>query len=91
MEWLNACGWGAEMAAVATLRNGPPLDLAPAGSVLVAPGVWLCEEDGHGSVFVWGMAVSVWDATDIVGRRLAAVQLVETRSAGHAEVAAGFG
>ena len=79
------------MAAVATLRKGPPLDIAPAESVGVAPGVSLCEAADRGAVFVWGMVVSCWDATDVVGRRLAAVQLVETRSAGHAEVAAGFG
>ena len=79
------------MAAVATLRKGSPLPMAPGGAEEVAPGVWLCEGGEGGSVFVWGMAVSVWDTTDVVGRRLAAVQLVETRSAGHAEVAAGFG
>lgn len=79
------------MSGVATLRKGPPLGMVPAGSVGVAPGVSLLEDADRASVFVWGMAVSCWDAGDVVGRRLAAVQLVETRSAGHAEVAAGFG
>jgi len=58
---------------------------------MVAPGVWLAEDAEGGSVFVWGMAVSVWDGSDVVGRRLAAVQLVRTVAAGHGEVAAGFG
>jgi len=53
--------------------------------------VWLFEDADGGSVFVWGMAVSVWDGADVVGRRLAAVQLVKTRAAGQGEVAAGFG
>ncbi|HXH56839.1 putative transposase [Iamia sp.] len=74
-----------------TLRKGPPLDMTPAEAVAVAPGVSLCEESDRCVVFVWGMVVSCWDTADVVGRRLAAVQLVETRSAGHAEVAAGFG
>ena len=42
-------------------------------------------------MFVWGMAVSCWDAGDIVGRRLAAVQLVATGAATQVEVGAGFG
>ena len=67
------------------------MPVVPAGSVLVAPGVSLAEDADGGSVFVWGMAVSVWDGSDAVGRRLAAVQLVATRTAGHGEVAAGFG
>ncbi len=79
------------MAAVGTLRKGPPLDMAPAESVTVASGVSLCEAADRGAVFVWGMVVSCWDTADVVGRRLAAVQLVETRSAGHGEVAGGFG
>jgi len=79
------------MAAVASMRKGPPLDLALAGAIAVAPGVSLCEDGDRASVFVWGMVVSCWDAADVVGRRVAAVQLVETRSAGHAEVADGFG
>jgi prepilin-type processing-associated H-X9-DG protein len=65
--------------------------MAPAGSVEVGQGVGLWETDEGGSVFVWGMAVSVWDGGDVVGRRLAAVQLVETRAAGHGEVAIAFG
>lgn len=44
-----------------------------------------------GAVFVWGMAVSCWDSGDVVGRRLAAVQLVVTGAATQVEVAAGFG
>ncbi|MEW6296075.1 MAG: putative transposase [Candidatus Diapherotrites archaeon] len=50
----------------------------------------LVENDEGGAVFVWGMAVSCWDAGDVVGRRLAAVQLVATGAATQVEVGAGF-
>jgi len=49
------------------------------------------ENEEGGAVFVWGMAVSCWDTGDIVGRRLAAVQLVTTGAATQIEVGAGFG
>jgi len=51
----------------------------------------LFENDEGGAVFVWGMAVSCWDPGDVVGRRLAAVQLVATGAATQIEVGAGFG
>ena len=73
------------------MRPGQPLPLAPAGSVAVAPGVDLLELDAGGVVFTWGRASSWFDAGDVVGRRLAAVQLVETRAAQHGEVASAFG
>jgi transposase len=59
--------------------------------VRVSDAVALVENDEGGAVFVWGMAVSCWDAGDIVGRRLAAVQLVTTGAATQVEVAGGFG
>lgn len=73
------------------MQRGQPLPLSPAGSVSVAPGVDLYEVDAGGVVFVWGRASWCWDASDVVGRRLAAVQLVETGSARHGEVTAAFG
>jgi prepilin-type processing-associated H-X9-DG protein len=40
---------------------------------------------------IWGMATSCWSTGDVVGRRLAAVNLVETGAARHIEVARAFG
>lgn len=76
---------------VVGMRRGAPLPLVPAGSVVVAPGVDLVEVEEGGVVFVWGRATWFWEAGDVAGRRLAAVQLVETCSGRHGEVAAGFG
>ncbi|MGI8808728.1 MAG: putative transposase, partial [Acidimicrobiales bacterium] len=73
------------------MRRGQQLPLAPAGSVAVAPGVDLLEVAEGGVVFVWGRATWCWEPGDATARRLAAVQLVETRSARHGEVAVGFG
>ena len=78
-------------AGLAGVRRGQPLPLRPAGSVRVSAAADLIENDEGGAVFVWGMAVSCWDAGDVVGRRLAAVQLVATGAATQVEVAAGFG
>lgn len=78
-------------AGLAGVRRGQPLPLCPAGSVQVSAGVALTENDDGGAVFVWGMAVSCWDTGDVVGRRLAAVQLVATGAATQVEVGAGFG
>ena len=69
-----------------------PLPLAPGGSVRVAAGVALLEHgDGFGSVFLWGMAAWSWGAGDQVARRLAAVQLVESKAATQRQVAGVFG
>ncbi len=46
---------------------------------------------GCGSVFLWGMAAWSWGADDRVARRLAAVQLVESKAARQRRVAAAFG
>lgn len=68
-----------------------PLPLAPGGSVHVAAGVAFLEDDeGSGSVFLWGMAAWSWRADDQVARRLAAVQLVESKAARQRQVAAAF-
>lgn len=69
-----------------------PLPLSPGGSLQVAPGVaFLEEDDGSGSVFLWGMASWSWAASDRVARRLAAVQLVESKAASQRRVADAFG
>src|SRR5579859_4732561 len=80
-----------EGAGLAGVRRGQPLPLRPAGSVGVSDAADLVENDEGGAVFVWGMAVSCWERGDIVGRRLAAVQLVVTGAATQVEVGAGFG
>ena len=54
-------------------------------------GVHLVENEQGGAVFLWGMAAWCWEPGDVAGRRLAAVQLVETGAASPGEVAAGFG
>ncbi|MGH9005603.1 MAG: helix-turn-helix domain-containing protein, partial [Acidimicrobiia bacterium] len=69
-----------------------PLPLAPGGSLRVAAGVAFLEDDeGSGSVFLWGMAAWSWGGGDRVARRLAAVQLVESKAARQRQVAAAFG
>ena len=73
------------------MQRGQPLPLTQAGSVPVAPGVDLLEVEAGGVVLVWGRATSCFDAGDMVGRRLAAGQLLETKAARHGEVAAALG
>lgn len=81
------------MVAVASVRKGPPLPVpaAPPGSVPIATGVDLIEGDEGGVVFLWAMAAWCWAPGHVASRRLAAVQLVETRSASRRAVAAAFG
>lgn len=77
--------------AASTLDAMAPLPLAPGGSLHVAAGVAFLEDDeGSGSVFLWGMAAWSWGAEDRVARRLAAVQLVESKAARQRQVAAAF-
>ena len=60
--------------------------------VRVADGVTFSEaDDGSGAVFLWGTAAWFWAAGDRAARRLAAVQLVETKAARQRHVAAAFG
>ena len=69
-----------------------PLALHPVGSIPVADGIALLEdEDGAGSVFIWGQAAWAWDASDSAARRLCAVQLVNADAADQRAVAASFG
>jgi hypothetical protein len=57
-----------------------PLPLTPAGSVGIADGVAFFEDvEGNGSVFLWGMASWSWTGGDRAARRLAAVQLVNSK------------
>jgi prepilin-type processing-associated H-X9-DG protein len=75
-----------------TLVEMPPLPLAPDGSVRVADGVAFFEdESGCGSVFLWGMAAWNWQEDDGVARRLAAVQLTDSKAASQRQVACAFG
>jgi len=68
-----------------------PLPLVPPGSVMVADGVSLLEDDnGTGTVFVWGQATWTWDGSDVAARRLAAVHLVNAKAASQRQVAAAF-
>src|SRR5664280_2883575 len=58
----------------------------------VADGVAFLEDpEGNGSVFLWGMAAWCWRAGDPAGRRLAAVQLVNSKAARQRQVADAFG
>ncbi len=69
-----------------------PLPLAPAGSIHVASGVDFLEDaEGSGSVFLWGMAAWCWRGGDAAARRLAAVQLVNSKAARQRQVAEAFG
>jgi hypothetical protein len=69
-----------------------PLPLAPSGSSHVADGVAFREDtEGNGSVFLWGMAAWCWQSDDPVARRLAAVQLVNSKAARQRQVADAFG
>ena len=81
------------MAVAATkMRAMQPLPLAPSGSSRVADGVAFLEDaEGNGSVFLWGMAAWSWRAGDQVARRLAAVQLVDSKAARQRQVADAFG
>jgi len=72
------------------VMRGRPLPLEPAGSVRINHAAQLLETNEGGAVFVYGMATWCYEPGDVVGRRLAAVQLVETSTAGPTEVAAAF-
>ena len=72
------------------VADGRPLPLQPAGSVEIGPGVHLLETDEGGAVFLHGMATWCWEPSDVVGRRLAAVQLAETKATAPGRVAAAF-
>jgi hypothetical protein len=92
--WDNVAVAVAEVlrcAGIGGVRKGRPLPLEPAGSVSIAPGVQLLETDQGGVVFLWGMAAWCWGPGDVVGRRLAAVSLVEVGAAFPGEVANAFG
>lgn len=63
------------------VADGRPLPLRPAGSVEITPAVHLLKTEEAGAVFLDGMASWCWEPTDVVGRRLAAVQLTKTKTA----------
>jgi transposase len=80
-----------ERSGLGSVRRGQVLPLHPAGSKTINEGVDLVENDGGGVVFMSGIAAWCWDADDQVGRRLAAVSLLEVEAATQIEIAAGFG
>ncbi len=67
------------------------LPLLPADAVAIGSLAGLVENGEGGMVFVCGQATFAFAAGDEVGRRLAAVQLVEAKIASVAAVTAGFG
>ena len=69
----------------------PVLPLTPAGARPIGPiAALVADPDGGSVVYVNGLATFCFDADDEVGRRLAAVQLVETEIARPSQVAFGF-
>ncbi|MEX2619392.1 MAG: helix-turn-helix domain-containing protein, partial [Egibacteraceae bacterium] len=73
------------------MNQGPPLPLPRSDARVVTVGVELVEGEQGGAVFVWGNAAWCWAPGDNAARRLAAVQMVVTTTAGQREVAAAFG
>jgi transposase-like protein len=69
----------------------PVLPLLPADAVAIGAVAGLVETADGGVVFVCGLATFAFAAGDEVGRRLAAVQLVATRTASAVAVATAFG
>ena len=67
------------------------LPLLPAGATAIGRVAGLLEDADGGVVFVSGQATFAFAAGDEVGRRLAAVQLVNTRIASAVAVSAAFG
>jgi hypothetical protein len=69
-----------------------PLPWLPEGAVEVARGVGVVAgDDGSGAVWVHGMVTFCWEPGDEAGRRLAALQLIQTKAARVKEVAAVWG
>ncbi|MDP4013244.1 MAG: hypothetical protein U0990_07060 [Candidatus Nanopelagicales bacterium] len=68
----------------------PVLSLLPPQARAVGPSAGLLEGPHGGVVFVFGLATFSYAATDEIGRRLAAVQLVTSRIATSVEVASAF-
>ena len=69
----------------------PVLPLLPADARWIGPSAGLSEGPDGGVVWVLGMATFSYAASDEIGRRLAAVQLVTSKIATAVEVASAFG
>ena len=69
----------------------PVLALLPADARWIGPSAGLSEGPDGGVVWVSGMATFSYAASDEIGRRLAAVQLVTSKIATSVEVASAFG
>lgn len=69
----------------------PPLSPIPGEARPIGAAAGIVEDADGGRVFVHGNLTFAWDAGDVAGRRLAAVQLVRIGAAGQKQVAAAFG
>ena len=69
----------------------PVLPLLPADARWIGPSAGLSEGPDGGVVWVLEMATFSYAASDEIGRRLAAVQLVTSKIATVVEVASAFG
>jgi transposase len=74
-----------------TMTAQLPLPIAPVDAVPVGTAAALAETACGGVVFIHGEASFAWDAADVAGRRLAAVELVRIRAAKGYEIAEAFG
>src|SRR5699024_6912336 len=82
--------WWGGMMGVMTAQ--PPLNLvAEPHAVPIGPGAALVEDDTGGRVYVHGNLVHLWQAGEQDLRRLAAVQLIDTKAALVRDVAFAFG
>ena len=73
-----------------SVMTAPPLPFAPVVGVDMGPNAVLVEDSDGGRVFVFGVLTYAWDPGDEVGRRLAAVQLVDGELARVGDVAFAF-
>ena len=73
------------------LVSQPVLPMLPAQARSIGPSAGLLEGPEGGVVFVFGLATFTYAAGDEAGRRLAAVQLVQSKIALSVDVASAFG
>jgi transposase len=74
-----------------TMTAQLPLPIRPVDAVPVGTAAALSETAEGGVVFIHGEASFAWDAADVAGRRLAAVELVRIKAAKGYEIAEAFG
>lgn len=76
---------------MAAMTAQVPLPLLFEGAIPIGDAAGLVVGEDGGAVFVWGVLWWSWQAGDDAGRRLAAVQLVNSGVATRVDVAAAFG